>query len=83
MPHINVKLFPGRTDEQKHELTERFADAMKELLGTSDAGISMAFEEVPQGDWEARVYKPEIEAKEHLLYKKPGYVMIDGELKYL
>lgn len=73
MPHIIVKLWPGRSEEQKKALAERMAEAMKEILSAEDKSISIAFEEVPKENWMEEVYQPEIVAKENLLYKKPGY----------
>ncbi len=36
-------------------------------MGSSAAGVSIAIEEVPQEEWEEKVYKPEVIAKEELL----------------
>jgi 4-oxalocrotonate tautomerase len=79
LPHVIVKLWPGRSDAQKQALTERIAAAMIETIGCPDSSISIAFEEVPQDRWTAEVYKPEILAKEALLTKKPGYRPDDTE----
>jgi len=73
MPHIIVKLWPGRSEEQKYALAGKMADAMKEVMGIEDESISIAFEEVPKDKWTEEVYKPDITAKQKMLYKKPGY----------
>lgn len=79
MPHIIVKLWPGRTDEQKNELTKKIADAVIKTLNASDKSISVAFEETPQNNWTEEVYIPDILSKEKNLYKKPGYTPADLE----
>jgi len=73
MPHIVVKLWPGRSEEEKIALTGRMAEAMKEIMDIPDKSISVAFEEVAQDKWMEEVYQPEIMAKKEFLYKKPGY----------
>ncbi|KUO65335.1 MAG: 4-oxalocrotonate tautomerase [Gracilibacter sp. BRH_c7a] len=73
MPHIIVKLWPGRSEEQKIALTEKISESMKETMGVEDKSISISFEEIPKENWTEEVYKPDIMAKEDLLYKKPGY----------
>lgn len=73
MPHVVIKLWPGRTAEQKQKLTERIIEAMGEELGAGEKSISVAFEEIPSDRWVEEVYEPEIAAKSHLLTKKPGY----------
>ena len=73
MPHIIVKLWPGRTEDQKKQMTSEIVKAIKNTIDTSESSISVAIEEVPEEKWAEEVYKPDIIGKEHLLYKKPGY----------
>lgn len=74
MPHLIVKLFPGKSEEQKKALTEKIVEATKETLAVEEKVISVAFEEVAQDDWNDKVTQPELIAKGELLYKKPGYI---------
>ncbi|KKM00748.1 hypothetical protein LCGC14_1801330 [marine sediment metagenome] len=83
MPHVIVKLFPGRTDQQKNEFTQRIVKAVRDTMDTEEWAVSITFEEVTQEQWEEKVYKPDIIAKEKLLYKKPGYEVSNGEYKRL
>lgn len=73
MPHVIVKLWPGKTEEQKKDLSDRIAKALTESLGVEDKSISVALEEITKENWTKEVYIPDIMQKEHLLYKKPGY----------
>lgn len=73
MPHIIVKLWPGRSEEQKIALTERITKAIEETMAIDEKSISIAFEEIRKENWKEEVYKPDIIAKSNLLYKKPGY----------
>ncbi len=51
MPIIEVKLWAGRTREQKAELARRFTEAMVEVVGCPPKAVSVVFEDYPQGDW--------------------------------
>jgi len=73
MPHIIVKLWPGRTEEQKRQLAEKIVEAVKNTISTPEKSISVSIEEIPEEKWAEEVCKPDIIGKEHLLYKKPGY----------
>lgn len=73
MPHVIVKLWPGKSEEQKRELADSIARDLMATLKSSDASISVAIEEVKREDWLDSVYRPDIEPRLDSLYKKPGY----------
>jgi 4-oxalocrotonate tautomerase len=73
MPHIIVKLWPGKSEQQKSRLAERITQAVTEVLHYGDESVSVAFEEVSAKDWAEKVYEPDIVNKPEQLYKKPGY----------
>ena len=75
MPHVVVKLWPGRSEQQKSELADAIARDVMQVLGSSEAAVSVAFEEVDSSEWAERVYRPEIRDKWDQVYKKPGYAM--------
>jgi Tautomerase enzyme. len=63
MPHVVIKMYPGRTQEQKEKLAERITQALIETIGCQEKSISIAVEEVPPEDWDRYVYRPEILGK--------------------
>jgi 4-oxalocrotonate tautomerase len=73
MPHVVVKLWPGKSDQQKARLAEEITRAFTSVLNYGEDAVSVAFEEVRREDWVEKVYKPDIEAKSDTVYKKPGY----------
>ena len=75
MPHIIVKAFPGRTDEQKARLAEAVARSVIDVFGSSDSSISVAFEDVPQESWKEAVYDKDIAGGSAQLVKAPGYTL--------
>ncbi|MCC7376761.1 MAG: tautomerase family protein [Verrucomicrobiales bacterium] len=75
MPHVIVKLWPGKTETQKRELAGRITRDVMDVLGYGEESVSVAVEEVPSQQWADRVYRPEIVAKAKTLYKQPGYSM--------
>ena len=75
MPHINVKLYPGRTEQQKAELAQRIVENVVAIVGVGEDAVSVAIEEVRTEDWGDAVYRKDIEPNLDSLYKKPGYRM--------
>ena len=73
MPHVIVKLWPGKTPEQKAELAQAIADDFVRILGSKDTSVSVGFEEVPSDDWMTTVFEPDILGKWDSLSKEPGY----------
>ena len=73
MPHVIVKLWPGKSEAQKNRLAERITQAVTDVLGYGEESVSVAMEEVEPQDWAEKVYKPDIVNKPEQLYKKPGY----------
>lgn len=72
MPHIVVKLWPGRNDEIKTNLAKKIADVVADDLNVDIGDVSVAFEEVSRSDWGEMVYKKEIKDNE-AVYLKPNY----------
>ena len=73
MPHVIVKMYPGRSTEQKQALADEITRALMKVAGSSESSISVSIEDVAQADWVETVYKPEIAEKPGILFKKPGY----------
>ncbi len=75
MPHVIVKLWPGKSERQKKDLAERIAHDVMDVLNYGEESVSVGFEEIRSQDWKDKVYKPDIQDKWDKLYKKPGYGM--------
>ena len=75
MPHVIVKLWPGKSDQQKARLAEKIAEDVMDVLNYGEESVSVGFEEIKSQDWNEKVYKPDIQDKWDTLYKKPGYEM--------
>ena len=75
MPHVSVKMYPGRSEKEKAELAEAIAQDVMDIIGAGRSAISVAIEEIPPQDWKEKVYEPEIMKKSDKLYVKPGYSM--------
>lgn len=81
MPHIIVKLYPGRSEEQKIGLVENITTVVSETLHLNESSISVAIEEVPSENWAKEVYKKDIMDNHEKLYKKPGYIPKENEFE--
>jgi 4-oxalocrotonate tautomerase len=73
MPHVIVKLYPGRSDQQKTQLADEIVKDVAAIAGCEEKTVSVAFEEVTAEDWPEKVYRPDILNKQESLYRKPGY----------
>ncbi|WP_348675186.1 tautomerase family protein [uncultured Abyssibacter sp.] len=73
MPHVIVKLWPGKSEDQKQRLADAITRDVMQELGCGPDSVSVAMEEVDPGDWTEQVYRPDIERGSGRLYKKPGY----------
>ena len=73
MPHVIVKLYPGRSEEQKTKLADEIAKDVVAIANCDEKSVSVAFEEIEKEDWAQKVYKPDILDKKDSLYKEPGY----------
>lgn len=75
MPHVIVKLWPGKSEQQKVRLAEAITKDVMETLHYGEESVSVAFEEISAQDWAEKVYRPDIVNTSAKIYKKPGYTM--------
>lgn len=73
MPHVIVKLWPGKTEQQKIRLAEAITKDVMDVLHYGEQSVSVAIEEIQSQDWVEQVYKRDIKNKSDQLYKKSGY----------
>jgi 4-oxalocrotonate tautomerase len=73
MPHVIVKLWPGKSEKQKQQLADRITKDVMEVFDYGEESVSVAMEEVKPQDWNEKVYQPDIFGKWDIVYKKPGY----------
>jgi 4-oxalocrotonate tautomerase len=73
MPHVIVKLYTGRSEQQKARLAEEITKAVMAALQSDEKSISVGIEDVKPEDWTEKVYRPDILGKQQTIYKKPGY----------
>jgi len=75
MPHATIKLWPGKTEEQKQLLAARITEVITETLEGKKESVSVSIIEVEPEKWGAEVYKKDIIDGKDSLYKEPGYQM--------
>ena len=71
MPHVIVKMHPGRSEQQKVQLTEAIVKDVMTFARVGDEAVSVSIEEIGSSDWMDKV--PDILNGSGKLYKKPGY----------
>ena len=73
MPHVELKCFPGRTEEQKRKCAEKIAADISEILVCDISCVTVAIKDVAEENWKEEVWDKEIVADRDYLYKEPGY----------
>ena len=73
MPHVIVKMYAGRSEQQKKRVADAVTKAITSTLNYGDESVSVAIEDVAPERWAEDVYKPDILDNATRIYKKPGY----------
>lgn len=73
MPHVIVKLYSGRSTQQKYKIAEEVTKAVMASAGSAEHSVSVSVEDVEPADWVDKVYRPDIIGRWDQVYKKPGY----------
>ena len=83
MPHVIVKLWPGKSYRQKQNLADKITRAVMDTLHYGEESVSVGIEEIAAKDWMAKVYAPDIRANSETIYKEPGYSSVRNDVKVL
>ena len=75
MPHVIVKMWPGKSEKQKARLAEAITRDVMDILDYGEEAVSVAIEEIKARDWAEQVYRSDIKKNWDKLYKEPGYTM--------
>ena len=75
MPHVIVKLWPGKSEAQKTQLATAIVQDVMNVLNYGEDAVSVSLEEIKPEDWAQKVYQADILDQPERLYKKPGYTM--------
>ena len=75
MPHVIVKMWPGKSEKQKARLAEAITRDVIDVLDYGEESVSVAIEEITARDWAEQVYRADIKKNWDRLYKEPGYTM--------
>ena len=54
MPHVIVKLWPGKSQEQKQQLSDQIVTSVMRILGYGEESVSVAMKEMEPDDWKQR-----------------------------
>jgi 4-oxalocrotonate tautomerase len=73
MPHITIQMYPGRDDKIKQELADAVAKTASEQLNRGIEHFSVSIEDVPQEEWNEKVYKAAVDPENKNVFVRPGY----------
>ena len=68
MPHIAVKLWPGRSEEEKSAFASAVVNDAVRFLHADRAWVSVSIEEIAPDVWDDTVVRPEIMEKPEIQY---------------
>jgi 4-oxalocrotonate tautomerase len=74
MPHVIVKLWPGKSEAQKQRLADKITKDVMDAFNYGEESVSVAFEEVRSQDWKQRVYEPDIVMR-HILSLRTSHTI--------
>ena len=60
MPHVIVKMYPGRSEQQKAQLAEAITQQVMAIARVGADAVSVAIEEITAKDLPEQVYRPDI-----------------------
>jgi 4-oxalocrotonate tautomerase len=63
MPHVIVKMWPGKSERQKQRLADAVAKDVMDILDYGEGSVSVGIEEVAPAAWAEEVFKPDIDEK--------------------
>ncbi len=73
MPHVSIRSYPGRTEEQKMALAEAIkADVMK-YFEVPEAAVSVSIKEIAPDNWKDEAVDGEMLTEGTRLLITPGY----------
>lgn len=75
MPHFEIKMLGGKTEEQKQKLAQEVIKAAQSVIGFGDESYSVTIEDFTMEQWKDKVYPDDIMSRKEILYKEPGYKM--------
>jgi len=72
MPHVVVKLYAGRSEEEKSKLADEIAKVVMASLKHGEQTVSVGIEDVTPREWAEKVFWPDLLGKPDTIYRKPG-----------
>ncbi|WP_268036092.1 tautomerase family protein [Algoriphagus sp. PAP.12] len=73
MPHFQIKILEGKSQEQKERLTKEIIQAAQKVIGMGDESYSVSIEEFSMDEWRNDLYPNSIMSNKEILIKEPGY----------
>ena len=55
MPHISIKMYPGRSEELKKEIAVKTRDFLAQEMGMEEKFFSVSVEDIEKDQWQEEV----------------------------
>lgn len=73
MPHIIIQMYPGRDDETKRRLAQALVRTASKELNRGAEHFSVSIEDIPETEWNDKVYKAAADPANKNVFVRPGY----------
>lgn len=73
MPHITIQMYSGRDEETKKKLAKAILKTASETLERGPEHFSVSIQDIPQEEWQEKVYKHITDPNNKEVYIRPGY----------
>lgn len=73
MPHVNIKMYPGTSEELKEKIAQEITKILMTIADKPEESVSIAINDISETLWMEDIYANEILPNMDKLYKKPGY----------
>ena len=72
MPHVIIKMYTGRTPEQKRAAAKAAAGAVVDSLGVDPTGLTVDIQDFSKDEWQEKVVDKDIKPREQELIIRYG-----------
>ena len=76
MPHVIIKLYPGRSEEQKKLLAEAIARDVVSIVQCDEKSVSIAFEEIIPEQWAEKCTSPTSSKRRNLCTRSRDTILL-------
>ena len=79
MPHVIIKLWPGKSEQQKQRLAEGVTKVVMTSFGYGEESVSVSLEEIAPSEWTRKSTSPTSSMAPASSTSRPATTRCDGQ----